>query len=354
MASLYKADFIIVGMGLAGSWLAHYLMECGGRVVAIDDAHTAAASRISSGLINPVTGQKLVKTWLADQILPFAQQAYNHVDQYYGTSCYQPFPLIWLLNSVEKINMFAERMGDVGYAPYLKQIAPVAYGSGICSTLGYGVVAQAASIRTRVFAEVIAKRVVDRGGSYVYARLEPSDIQLLPNGKVQWQEYRADYLIFCEGYAACNNPFFADIPFVPAKGELLIVHAPELQTENVIIKGNAIAIVPLGNCHFWVGATYDWQPIDETPTATNRQKLEQMLSETITVPYQIKQHLAGIRPATRRRRPLLGQHSQYPQLAILNGFGTKGASLSPYFAHQLAQKLCYNTPIATEVDWQNR
>ncbi len=61
-------------------------------------------------------------------------------------------------------------------------------------------------------------------------------------------------------------------------------------------------------------------------------------------------HKAAIRPATLERRPFVGFHPQQSNVGILNGMGTKGSSLAPFFAHQLAQHIVYGFPIAPEAD----
>jgi hypothetical protein len=43
-------------------------------------------------------------------------------------------------------------------------------------------------------------------------------------------------------------------------------------------------------------------------------------------------------------------HPQFPSLGILNGMGTKGSSLAPFFANQLAQHLVHGFPIMEEAD----
>jgi glycine/D-amino acid oxidase-like deaminating enzyme len=48
------------------------------------------------------------------------------------------------------------------------------------------------------------------------------------------------------------------------------------------------------------------------------------------------------------RRPFVGLHPQNPRLGILNGMGTKGCSLAPYFARQLVRHLLYKEPIHPE------
>ena len=69
-------DTIIIGQGLAGSLLGWQLIQDGQRVLVIDDGHRSAASRVAAGIINPITGQRLVKSWHVDQFLPEAEKFY--------------------------------------------------------------------------------------------------------------------------------------------------------------------------------------------------------------------------------------------------------------------------------------
>ena len=43
----------------------------------VNDSHTASASQVASGVINPVTGRRIVQTWMIDTFLPFALKAYS-------------------------------------------------------------------------------------------------------------------------------------------------------------------------------------------------------------------------------------------------------------------------------------
>ena len=52
-------DFIIVGHGLAGSVMAHHLIERGQKVLVLDAGLPNSASAVSVGLVNPLIGPKL-------------------------------------------------------------------------------------------------------------------------------------------------------------------------------------------------------------------------------------------------------------------------------------------------------
>jgi hypothetical protein len=51
------------------------------------------------------------------------------------------------------------------------------------------------------------------------------------------------------------------------------------------------------------------------------------------------EHIAGIRPTVKDRRPLVGKHPKYPNLTVLNGLGTRGVMIAPTVAKALYDHL---------------
>lgn len=94
--------------------------------------------------------------------------------------------------------------------------------------------------------------------------------------------------------------------------------------------------MPVGGQQFRMGATYDWNNLDETPTEQARQELCGKLEQIYSGDYRIVRHEAGIRPTTHDRRPVMGMHPEHQQLGIFNGLGSKGCMLGPYFARLFA------------------
>ena len=66
-----SVDYIIVGQGLAGTLLAHDLIEQGHTLVVIDKDLKASASKVAAGLFNPVSMKRCIPTWNASIFLPF-------------------------------------------------------------------------------------------------------------------------------------------------------------------------------------------------------------------------------------------------------------------------------------------
>jgi glycine/D-amino acid oxidase-like deaminating enzyme len=176
---------------------------------------------------------------------------------------------------------------------------------------------------------------------------EPDSLKL-EEGKVFYKGMEADKIIFCEGYAARQNPLWSYLPFIPAKGEILTIEAPRLNLNHILVK--SIFILPLGNGLFKVGSTYEWNELNETPTSAAKEKILKQLDEIINVPYKVIEHKAGIRPSVKDRRPFLGFHPRFPQAGIFNGLGTKGALLAPFFAHHFVEHLLHGKQLMKEVD----
>lgn len=175
-----------------------------------------------------------------------------------------------------------------------------------------------------------------------------SDITMAA-GKIQYRNINADKIIFCDGNSSSSNPYFNLLPFAPNKGELLIVEIPGLPPRHIYKK--SMMLVPLAiPGQWWIGSNYAWEFDDPAPTILFRETTKQLLHDWLKTPFRITAHLAGIRPATLERRPFVGFHPLYANVGILNGMGTKGCSLAPFFAKQLVDNLCYDTPLNPEAD----
>ena len=101
---------------------------------------------------------------------------------------------------------------------------------------------------------------------------------------------------------------------------------------------------------YWIGSNYLWEFPDDQPTEQFRKQTELLLKTWLKVPFKIVDHKASIRPANIERRPFVGFHPVYKNIGILNGMGTKGCSLAPFFAKQLTDHLISGKEILPEAD----
>ncbi|MEM9887918.1 MAG: FAD-dependent oxidoreductase [Bacteroidota bacterium] len=342
-------DYIIVGQGLAGTLLSHFLEAEGRKVVLIDQYHQSAASAVAAGIINPITGRRYVKSWKIESLLPFAQATYQGLEQLLGVQIYHPRNVLRTLYNHREAADWDIRMEEVAYQNYmLKTVKLGAYEKFTQPAYAYREVRQSAQVKIGNLISAYRKKLLTED-RLIEARFD-FDALKLEAQSVAYKNMRATKIIFCEGYQAKQNPFFNYLPFGGTKGEVLIVRIPNVQFEKMLKQ--RVFIVPLGADLYWIGATNDWNYKDDQPTEAGHQYLSDRLTEVLNIPFEIVSHQAAVRPTVKDRRPFLGLHPAYPQMGIFNGLGTKGASLGPFFAKHFVGFLTQKQALLQEVDIQ--
>ncbi len=345
-------DFIIVGQGLAGTCLAWELLARGASVRVIDREAAVTSSRIAAGLITPVTGQRLVKTWRFEELRAAAWEFYRRVESELDCSLLRDTPMARVFVTEREREYFGKRMWDSAYAGLLREMT--AFPVGVWAPLGGCELLQGGQLDVAEFLSK-SRRVWVREGRYVAGELSlPGDVQLLRDRiELPCWGLRARALLFCEGIAARSNPWFSNIEFKPARGEMLTVEIADWNETRIVHGG--VWIAPLGpqgvqNNLFRVGATYDWDQLDSGPTAEGRSSLIASLEQLLHRPYKIVDHQSAVRPILQQVNPVIGVHPRYPQLGYFNGLASKGSLQAPFCARQLASHLVQQTPLEREVD----
>ncbi|HVX26524.1 MAG TPA: FAD-dependent oxidoreductase, partial [Parafilimonas sp.] len=104
-----KYDYIIIGAGISGTWLSYYLLNEKKSVLVIDDNANNSASKVASGLINPVTGRRVVTTWMADELLPFAWKEYNALGKALDIDCIHQKNILAFPSAPDLLQAFEKR-----------------------------------------------------------------------------------------------------------------------------------------------------------------------------------------------------------------------------------------------------
>ena len=165
---------------------------------------------------------------------------------------------------------------------------------------------------------------------------------------IRYKDITADSIIFCDGAAGADNPYFHSLPFAPNKGEVLWIECKDLPATNIFKKG--INLVPLKEDIFWVGSSYQWEFTDSYPTLSFRVKTIAHLEDWLKLPFKVLDHRASVRPATLERRPFIGFHPSHKNIGMFNGMGTKGCSLSPFLAKKFVDHIVDGEPLPVDVD----
>ncbi|MBK6948445.1 MAG: FAD-binding oxidoreductase [Haliscomenobacter sp.] len=314
-------DFLLIGQGLAGSLLAHFLKKAGASVVIIDDAHCGGASAEAAGLINPITGRRLAKSWRIDELIPFAEKTYAELEAQFRQPFFQRRPIIRALFSAKEDNDWAARARNPEYSRYLMEEpveGPIL--DFIQPAYGFGQIRESGQVEVAALLSAFAAWGFGEGwlrpGHFDYSKL------ILENGKARYEGLQAERVVFCEGYGLHRNPFFNYLPMEGNKGEVLLIRIPGFPRDWIF--KHKVFIAPYTGDRFWVGASYLREFEDALPSARERERLENVLQRALKAPFVVEDHRAAIRPTVPDRRPLLGIHPEHPQLAVFNGLGTKG------------------------------
>lgn len=340
-------DFLIIGQGISGTWLSYYLQQEKRSFLVIDNNFQNAPSRLAAGIINPVTGRRHVEVWMAAELLPFAWKAYTDLGAELGITAISQKDIIDLFPSPQMRLSFQQRVEENGGYVSLEETKKD-LDQYFHYEFGYG---EIKPVYTAHLETIIPawRQQLQKNNQLLEEGFDGTQLNVSAE-KAEYKNIIAQKIIFCDGNNAVSNPYFKNLPFAPNKGEALIIDVPGLPKENIYKKG--MILVPLQGmgASWWAGSNYAWEFDNENPTTEFRDGTEALLRSWLKVPFTVTGHLCGIRPATLERRPFVGLHPLHPAIGILNGMGTKGCSLAPFFAKQLTDHLLYGNTISPEAD----
>ncbi len=342
---MIKTEFLIVGQGISGTFLSWYLKKAGRSFIVIDNNDGSSSSRVAAGIINPVTGRRVVKTWMIDEIMPFAVNAYEKMGQALGVNAIASTKMIEFFPSAQMRIAFSERAAG-SHREYISLPNDESKFSGDFNyELGCGEIAPCYIANVQELLPAWRQKLLS-DNALMNEHFDEKALDI--HSAIIYKDITAEKIIFCDGIYSSTNRFFRNLPFALNKGEALIIRSDEVPP-NFVYKKN-LTLAPLGGGEFWAGASYEWDFVDNLPSDGFLDRSVRTLKSWLKHPFEVVKRLASIRPATVERRPFVGMHPHLPSVGILNGMGTKGCSLSPYFAHQLVNHLTKNTPILPEVD----
>jgi len=336
-------DYIIIGSGLAGISFAETALSNGKSIIVFDN-NSQNSSKIAGGLYNPVILKRFSKLQHAQEQLDMLQEFYVNLQKKIESQLNFKMPVLRKFFSIEEQNNWFAASDKIGLSEFLSTTLLTKKYNGIDSPYGYGEVLQTGYVDTGLLLNRY-KDYLSVNGNY---RNEAFDYDTITfkEDYVLYQDIEARHILFAEGFGLHANPFFKYLPLDGTKGELFIIKAPGLDLD-VIVNTN-VFILPLGNDLFKVGATYNWEDKTDLITDEGRAELIEKIDEILDCEYEIVEQLAGVRPTVKDRRPLLGTHTDYPNLHILNGLGTRGVMLG-----HIWQKF-YSTILNLEFHWIGR
>lgn len=338
-------DYIIVGQGLAGTILSYTFLKRGKKILVIDDATLSSCSKVAAGNYNPIVFKRLVKSWKADEVIPYADNFFYETQKFLNAEFFWKKEVVKIFADEREKKFWLKKSGEED--TYLSgDIAEEFHREALQAHAGCGTVKNAGKIYSARFLELFRNYFVNE--KILVDEKFDFDLLEISDDSAGYKDFRAKKIIFCEGWKALENPYFSYLPFKPAKGEILLLKIENLRTDKIIHKNGYL--YSIGSNLFVAGSTYEWSGPDDFPTEKGKKSIIEKLEKIISVPYEIIGHFAGVRPSAKDRRPFIGLHPHYKTLGIFNGFGAKAVMLAPYFAGQFFEFLEDIKPLDEEVN----
>lgn len=334
-----KVDIIIVGLGLAGTLLANELINSGKSVIVFDDPDQPKASDVAAGIVNPVVFKRMTKSWMFDEAFPVLEKTYQQLEELVGTQLYFPLKICRILGKDDlefwksKVisNDLQQIIGSIPLRSEFNHLINAPYGTGVIEKAGRLDIPKLIA----GFTNYLNQKDLIRNCKFETEELKFS------RDLISYKNIIAEKIIFCEGPAAAQNPYFSKLKFKSSKGEVIDIHIPDLNLTELI--NGEIFILPIGDGNYKIGATYSWDLLDWQITDSARTELIGKFKNLFSGDFQIFNQQSGIRPTMHDRKPVIGFLPEFPQIGIFNGLGSKGVLLGPYFAKQFAEYISGKT-----------
>lgn len=356
---LPHVDFLIVGQGLAGTAVAWRLLQRGQSFAIVDHPRPETASRVSAGLITPITGKRLVTADDYDGYWQSAVDFYRHVEQTLGQQVFAEHPMLRLFPDEKARESFLDASKTV--PPSTVWGDNVQRWSGSLQSDGR----EQSGIRMQPAGRLNVARYLQQSAEYFqslerlyHAELDLADISQQVTDQGEAADNRvtvpleadgrltAQRIILCTG-SWVTRPFPL-VPNNPSRGDLLEVKIERYTATEVVHR--SVWIAPEADGRQTIGSTYDWKFLENQPSQAGRQQVLTGVRRMVSGDIRIVRHRGAVRPTMKDYQPVLGRSPDSSRLLILNGLGSKGALRAPRLAEQLVNHLLEKAPIPSELD----
>lgn len=318
------ARVLIVGQGIAGTALGLELERAGVPFAIASEGHARAASMAAAGLVNPVQGQRFVKVWRVEELLPFAERWYHDAGAGLGAALWHPLKLRRLFANETEATRAARKLasGELG-----------AFASALAD--GGGVEIHGAAW---VDLPALLTRAAERWcacGVLREACVTRDELQADATG-VTWRGERFSSAVLCVGAGGLVREWFPELPFEAAKGEIVHATGAELPVGHAVSRGTWAIADARGQVR--VGATYERGVEDCTATVTARDKLLAAARAFVPGNLSVVEQRVGVRMSVPDRLPAVGWRGD-ARVGLFGALGSKGTLFAPWLAGRWCEVL---------------
>lgn len=323
---------LVIGQGLAGTLVSHFGLQRGWDVHVIDAGYPSASS-VAAGMFNPMSFRRIVEVWEAEEHLNIMRKTFAELESITATKLLHDLPIHKRLANAEYAGLWQDQ------TEHLKWLLPPTK----CWP-EEGVVEGGGWVNLPLLLSTWRTRLIDEG-RFEQRPYQDDDGRGLSHGT--W-----DAVVDCRGTATGLDTQMPQLDIRANRGELLTVEqqAHSINPPDAHILNFGKWTIPTSAGQWRLGASYEWNRTDLDPTAGTQQFLLNALDSAVPGIGQLKvtQHLVGLRPVSRDRRPAVGPYPGLPGWFVLNGLGTRGVLIGPRWALHLMNIIAGDSTATTE------
>lgn len=336
-----QLDYIIVGGGFAGFFLAHQLQK-NKKSFIIFNGKQISGSHISAGVCNPVILKRFSTFWKSKEQMDYLQTIFSEIESYTGGNYIVKEPVARIFHDESEKKQWLKNSNKVDLESFLDNDFITL--ESVENPLESGIVKNSCRIDVVSFFKDLFQYFETKG----ILINESFDYNLIDSEHFTYRDLRFKNIVFCEGIHTKDNPFFNTIPIIPNKGHCLEVKINK-DIDPFIIKKKHF-LFSLSDNRFYYGGTYDRFDDTENINPEFVEELETGLKAFYKEKYFISKVKTAFRATVDDRRPILGSHSDFKNLHIFNGLGARGVLNGTYFSKVMFDYLENDIELDSEID----
>ena len=208
--------FLIIGGGLAGTSLAHHLLQRNQSVQIIDGGENHS-TRVAAGMVNPLVFRRTTLSWRAADFLQYSWDFYKSLERLLNITLAEPLVIRRIFPSEQEREEWIKKQElpdfQAHLTPLLESETPqkykTAFGTGLVKS-GFFVHAQDFYLKNRTYFMDLG---LLKSKKFIPSLLDPI------SGSYENEVF--DHIIFCTGYKNSSCPFFKNVPVKSTKGQTL-------------------------------------------------------------------------------------------------------------------------------------
>lgn len=345
-----RADYLIIGQGLAGTALAWRLLERDRSFLIVDRDEPLTSSKVAAGLVTPITGMRLALSWRYESLYPEALQFYRRIEKRLGAKFFYARPHVRLFRSEQERERWDRRTRDGQVRQFVRDThAGLLVDAAVFDNPWGGFQQRHAAYLDTTTCLEESRRYFQSLVSWAQADVKPEDV-VLQDAHVKWRGMQFGAVVFCQGAEATRHPWFDWVPFQSVRGTVLSLRAG-IEERRIIHRDCWLMRREDGT--FRAGSTYELKFSEpHTPGTAAMKDLQERLRSLVKVNFAITGSQTAVRPIVKGRPVLLGRHPAHPQVVFFNGLGSKGVLRAPCMARTLVEHLLTGVALDAEFDLQ--